>query len=149
MAKRKRNATTRGTRDTQRKANGDDTRDADSARDADNARNATLADYATMQTDALRALHAIVNDPTAQAAARAQAARLILEATGALGKFQDDPRDTARKRVEEMSLEEIDAELIRLRRAAADTQRLHAHPMTPAGASAASASASADADPFA
>jgi hypothetical protein len=56
-------------------------------------------------------LQLICNDPKAPAAARAQAARTLLELAGAL---KNTTADTARKTAPELSLEELDARLAAL-----------------------------------
>ena len=55
------------------------------------------------------ALLAVAGDPDAPAAARAQAARTLLELAGALGPGR--VADTAARPVSEMTLAEIDAEI--------------------------------------
>ena len=67
-----------------------------------------------MQTDSdiiLAALRDVINDKTAAAAARVQAARTLAEIAGLLGKHQDAPTRPGTRAAGDMSLAEIDAEL--------------------------------------
>lgn len=62
------------------------------------------------ETLAKAALRAVMLDPTAPAAAKAQAARTMLELSGSLGKHAKPPVDPSRS-LAEMTPEELRAEL--------------------------------------
>lgn len=80
------------------------TTEAGSAGPADDA--ADLSDEAL----ARQALRAVIQDPTAPAAARAQAARTLLELAGQLGRHADPPRRTDAPLVSQ-SREDLEREL--------------------------------------
>ena len=63
---------------------------------------------------ALEALRAVAGDSTAPAAARAAAARTLLEACGKLGRNQEIIADTKDKDLSTMSLSDLDKEIKRL-----------------------------------
>ena len=68
----------------------------------------------TLEELALDALRAVAGDSTAPAAARAAAARTLLEACGKLGRNQEIISDTKDKDLSTMSLSDLDKEIKRL-----------------------------------
>ena len=68
----------------------------------------------TLEELALDALRAVAGDSTAPAAARAAAARTLLEACGKLGRNQEIIADTKDKDLSTMSLSDLDKEIKRL-----------------------------------
>jgi hypothetical protein len=71
-----------------------------------------------LQVAALGALQSVALDGDAPAAARAQAARTLLEFVGAIGRHAPEPAaKTATKPAAEMSLAELDAAIAALDRA--------------------------------
>lgn len=91
----------------------------------DSAQNSTDNKPASFGEDltqiALTALRAVAADSTAPAAARAQAARTLLEAAGAIGRHAKPPGEDERKPLSTLSQAELLAELERLR---GETQQL-------------------------
>lgn len=69
----------------------------------------------TLRSEARSALRSVMNDGNAPAAARAAAARTILESLGDIGRLQDAARLGSVKGLTEMTADEIDQEIARLR----------------------------------
>jgi len=77
----------------------------------DNAETAQIGGVSDIIETCVSALADIARDGTAPAAARAQAARTLLEYSGAIGRNADGPKRD--KNAGEMSLAELDAAIAR------------------------------------
>lgn len=71
----------------------------------------------------LAALQAVAGDATAPAAARAAAARTLLEYLGEIGRLQEARRDARDAPLGEMSASDLDREIARLAALAAPPKR--------------------------
>jgi len=71
-------------------------------------------DSDSLRTAALKTLKGVAEDAAAPAAARASAARTLLEAIGAIGRMQDTRRLDDDRSATEMSPTEINDEIMRL-----------------------------------
>jgi hypothetical protein len=76
--------------------------------------NADLSDTSELESIALKALKSVANDTSAPAAARAGAARTLLEMAGKIGRNQAPPPKHSGKAPHEMTASEIEAEIARL-----------------------------------
>jgi hypothetical protein len=70
---------------------------------------------ARLQASAIAALQSVADDPGSPAAARAQAARTILEYLGGIGRHAKPPEEAASRSLASMSRSELLAELSAMR----------------------------------